>query len=41
MYGGDDGMDPHNVCSHDAPPVPVEDYADTDPDRSYVRGWFD
>lgn len=40
-YGGDDGMDPHSTCTHDAPPVAVEDYADTDPDRSYVRAWWD
>lgn len=42
LYGdGEDQMDPHTSCTHDAPPVAAEDYADPDPHRAHVRAWWD
>lgn len=42
LYGdGDDQMSPHNMCSHERPPVPVEEYAPTREDKQYVRCWYD
>lgn len=42
LYGdGDDQMSPHNMCSHERPPVPVEEYAPTSEDKQYVRAWWD
>lgn len=42
LYGdGDEQIDPHITCSHADPPVPVEEYAEPDPDRAHVRAWWD
>ncbi len=39
VYAGE--RDPHMMCKHDEPPVPVEEYPDTTSDREYVRAWWD
>lgn len=42
MYGdGEDQIPPHQPCSHAAPPVPVADFAEPDPDRAHIRAWWD
>jgi hypothetical protein len=42
LYGdGEDQIHPHSTCNHEAPPVPVDEYAPTRDGREYVRAWWD
>lgn len=36
-----DDRDPHSICKHGNPPVPVEDFVEGDSDRAHVRAWWD
>lgn len=31
----------HQTCRHEQPPVAVEDFAEPDPEKEYVRAWWD
>lgn len=42
LYGSEDSdRDVHAECTHESPPVTVDEYAETTPDREYVRAWWD